>query len=524
MRIKIAFAFLFLFGLFNPLFSQDSLVIENNIPELKLQDSDSLFFYRNLDSIMSLWYVKHAEMVKYKPSSAMKDSTIPTFPDSVYMDRIAKLNSIIDLAYNDKVRAFIEMYSTKKRDQVENMLGLSEYYFPLFEQILDYHNVPLELRNLAIIESALNPRAVSRAKAVGLWQFMYSTGKLYGLKVDSYIDQRRDPILATHAAASFLSDLHDMFGDWVLALAAYNCGPGNVRKAIHRSGGKTDYWEIYNYLPRETRGYVPAFIAANYIMTYHEDHNLYPKPCALPFPTDTIIVTEKLHLKQVSEVLNIEFELLQDLNPQYTLDVIPYSDEGYALMLPIEYGVKFIDLQDSIYAYKDSIFFNPENLVKAPPTYTSSNNYTPTPPTGKAKVYYTVKSGDNLGYIAKWYNVRISDVRYWNNINHNLIRVGQKLVIYVPNDKASYYETIDKKTFAQKEGGSSSTATATTSKPAPKSNSTGEYTTYVVKSGDSLWGIAKKYPGVTESEIMQLNGITNPRSLSLGQKLKIPKK
>jgi len=267
---------------------------------------------------------------------------------------------------------------------------------------------------------------------------------------------------------------------------------------------------------------VPAFIAANYIMTYHEEHNLYPKPCVLPYPTDTIIVTEKLHLKQVSEVLKLDFELVQDLNPQYRLDVIPYSEEGYALMLPVEYGIKFIELQDSIYAYKDSVFFNPENLVKAPPTYTSSKNYTPTPPTGKAKVYYTVKSGDNLGYIAKWYNVRISDLRYWNNISHNLIRVGQKLVIYVPKDKATYYQSIDKKTFAQKEGGSSSTTTA--SKPVPKVNYTGEYTVYTVKSGDSLWAIAQKYEGVTETEIMQINGITNPRSLSLGQKLKIPKK
>jgi len=501
-------------------FAQDTIDTTQYVNSVPLKKSDSLFFYSNLDSIMHLWYVEHSEVVRYRPKYAEKDTSVPTFPDSVYMDRIAKLNSVIDLAYNRKVRAFIEMYTTKKRDQVETMLGLSEYYFPIFEQILDYNNVPLELKNLAIIESALNPRAVSRAKAVGLWQFMYSTGKMYGLKSTSFVDERRDPIKSTHAAASFLNDLYEMFGDWVLALAAYNCGPGNVKKAIRRSGGRTDYWDIYNHLPRETRGYVPAFIAANYIMKYHEEHNLFPRPINLPYPTDTIIVTEKLHLKQVSEVLKIDFEMLQDLNPQYRLDIIPYSEEGYALIMPAEYSAMFIDLQDSIYSYKDSIYFNPENLVKAPPTY-NSKNYTPTVPANRAKVYYTVKSGDNLGYISSWYNVRVSDISYWNNIHRNLIRVGQKLVIYVPKNKVSYYQKIDKMSFIEKQGGKSSSA-STSSKSTPVKYS-GEYIVYTVKSGDSLWAISRQF-GVTENELMKINGITNPRSLALGQKLKIPKK
>lgn len=518
--MKKILVFIFsLIALVNILFAQDTIDTTAGEISVPLQKSDSLFFYSNLDSIMHLWYVKHAEAVRYRPKYAEKDTSVPTFPDSVYMDRIAKLNSVIDLAYNSKVRAFIEMYTSKKREQVETMLGLSQYYFPIFEQILDYNNVPLELKNLAIIESALNPRAVSRAKAVGLWQFMYSTGKMYGLNSTSFVDERRDPIKSTHAAASFLNDLYEMFGDWVLALAAYNCGPGNVKKAIRRSGGKTDYWEIYNYLPRETRGYVPAFIAANYVMTYHEEHNLYPKPINLPYPIDTIIVTEKLHLMQVSEVLKINFELLQDLNPQYRLDIIPYSEDGYALIMPAEYSSAFIDLQDSIFAYNDSIYFNPENLVKAPPVY-ESKNYTQAPPGNGEKVYYTVKSGDNLGYIANWYNVRLSDLSYWNNIHRNLIRVGQKLVIYVPKDKVDYYRRIDTMSFAEKQGGKSSSSIKTPGEPVKYS---GEYLIYTVKSGDSLWAISRQY-GVSEDQLMKINGITNPRSLALGQQLKIPKK
>lgn len=474
---------------------------ENTVSD-KLKGGDTITNYLfNLDSLMELWYMKQATLCKYADPVEYDTASIPSFSDSVYMQRISKMNTVIDLSYNERVKAFINLYTQKKRAQVEKMLALSEYYFPVFEEILELNEVPQELKYLAIIESALNPRARSRVGAVGLWQFMYATGRMYGLEINSYVDQRQDPIAATHASARFLKDLHEMFDDWVLALAAYNCGPGNVRKAIRRSGGKTDYWEIYNYLPRETRGYVPAFIAASYTFQYHQEHNLYPLYEHYPFASDTVMIHEKLHLKQVSEVLQMPLEQLQDLNPQYRLNIIPEKENGYALILPTKYAGMFIGMQDSIFAFKDSIYFNPQNIVKAPPTY---SKYSPSAPAGKSKLYYTVRSGDNLGYIAQKYHCRVSDLRYWNNIRGNMIRVGQKLVVYVPKSSATTYKA------------STNKVAATTIK--------GNYEVYTVKNGDTLWSIARRYPGVSQDDIMAWNGIKNARSLKPGMRLKIQKK
>jgi len=468
-----------------------------------LQGEDSLSNYlANLDSLMEIWYIKQAKLCQYAEPVERDSAFSPSFSDSVYMNRIAKMNTVIDLSYNNRVKAFINLYTQRKRGQVEKMLALSEYYFPIFEEIMEQNGVPQELKYLAIIESALNPRARSRVGAVGLWQFMYATGRMYGLEINSFVDQRQDPIAATHASARFLKDLHEMFDDWVLALAAYNCGPGNVRKAIRRSGGKTDYWEIYNYLPRETRGYVPAFIAASYTFEHHEEHNLYPLYEHYPFASDTVMINEKLHLKQVSEVLQMPLEQLQDLNPQYRLNIIPEKEEGYALILPTKYAGRFIGLQDSIFAFKDSIYFNPQNIVKAPPSY---SKYSPSAPAGKSKVYYTVRSGDNLGYIAQRYHCRVSDLRYWNNIRGNMIRVGQKLVVYVPKSKATTYKAKSK-----------TNSTAKTIK--------GNHEVYTVKNGDTLWSIARRYPGVSQDDIMAWNGIKDARSIRAGMRLKIQKK
>ena len=312
--------------------TRDSLEINYQMKNFRFAD--------NLDSLVNLWYIKKAVSANHIDTnfSLADTSLIPSFADSVFISRFAELNSMIDLSFNSNVKSYLNVYTKKKRDKVEIMLGLTDYYFPIFEEVLAYYDLPQELKYLPVIESALNPRAVSRAGATGLWQFMYSTGKMYGLEIGSYIDERRDPIKSSHAAARFLKDLYKTFGDWTLVIAAYNCGPGNVNKAIRRSGGKRNYWDIYYRLPRETRGYVPAFIAASYTMNYYEEHNLQPKNIEIPTVTDTICVKEKLHLGQVSEVLNIPIQQLRDMNPHFKKDIIPENKKkDYFLRIPEQY-------------------------------------------------------------------------------------------------------------------------------------------------------------------------------------------
>ncbi len=484
-------------------------------------DIDKHEITQNLDSLLNVWYVKNS--IEEETDSIDINIDIPVYSDSIVIERLNNLPMIFDMTYNDRVKSFINLYAVKRRKQVESMLGMTNYYFPLFESILDSYELPLELKYLAIIESALNPRAVSRAGATGLWQFMYTTGKLYKLKINSLVDERRDPIKSTHAAARFLKDLYDIYGDWTLVIAAYNCGPGNVNKAIKRSNGSRNYWEIYYKLPRETRGYVPAFIAAAYVMEYYKEYNIVPKTIDYPIITDTIYVTEDLHLNQVVEVLNIPLRQLQDLNPQYRRDIVPCKTDTFALILPVEYTTKFIELQDSIYAYKDSIFFNTKKVI-TPPQY-STDHYTPDPPSADMKkVYYTIKSGDNLGYISSWFNVKTNDLRYWNNINRNMIRAGKKLVIYVNKNDVEKYQKIDKMSFEKKQKMVGKTVTKSEDKTVTtktKDDGKGKYTYYTVRSGDNFWTIAKKYPGVSNTDIMELNGITDPGSLKPGQKLKI---
>ncbi len=440
-------------------------------------------------------------------------------PDSVYIDRLQSIESPMEFPFNSKVKAYIELYTQKRRELVSSMLGLSDYYFPMFEKELDAAGLPLELKYIPIIESALNPRAFSKAGASGLWQFMYGTGKLYGLKVNSYIDERRDPVKATHAAVRFLKDLYDRYGDWYLAIAAYNCGPGNVNKAIYRSGGKKDVWQIYYRLPRETRGYVPAFIAAAYTMNYYKDHKIKPEKVDFDMATDTIMISELLHFNQISKVTGVPVEELRTLNPQYRRDVIPAQKSTYALRIPTRKTEQFITLQDSIFAYNREKYFASNRLIVNP-----SNSYSaPAAPKNKAKVYYKVKSGDAVGLIADWFDVYASDLRYWNNIRHNLIKVGQRLVIYVPNNKVKYYNEINNMSFAQKQKRNGKTV-ASSSSSSGSSNYSGSYDYYTVRSGDNLWSIAKKFPGVSNSDIMKVNGISDARKINPGQKLKIPRK
>jgi len=392
------------------------------------------------------------------------------------------------------------------------MLGLTDYYFPMFEEILDAYNLPLELKYLPIIESALNPRAISRAGASGIWQFMYTTGKLYNLKVTSFIDERQNPVKETYAAAQYLRDLYDIYHDWTLVIAAYNCGPGNINKAILRANGKTDFWEIYNYLPRETRSYVPAFIAANYIMTYYKEHNIIPKKIEFPYKVDTILITRKLHLQQVSEVLNIPIQQLRDLNPQYKKDIIPAINDTFSLLLPYTYISKFLNLKDSIFSYKDSLFFY--NFNKKKPSIYSLQSST------KEKLYYIVKPADNLSSIAGEYKVTVNELKAWNTISKDNIKQGQKLIIFIPKEKATKNKTIDTNQTIQKEKHISNNGFSE-KKSVTEDN---DYIYYKVRSGDNLWTISQKFPGTTNTGIMKLNNISDSHSLMPGQIIKIKKK
>ena len=305
----------------------------------------------DLDSLMNLYLSK---TYLEEDSDCNMQKVNPEFSKEEYVERLSRMPSVMEMAYNDVVRKFIDRYAVRLRHSISYMLGACNFYMPIFEEALEAYQLPLELKYLPIIESALTPTAVSRAGAVGLWQFMLTTGRHYDLKVNSLVDERRDPVKSSYAAARYLSDLYKIFGDWNLVIAAYNCGPGNINKAIHRANGNKDYWQIYPYLPNETRGYVPAFIAANYIMTYYSLHNICPMTTKLPAKSDTVMISRKLHLEQVAAVMNISIDLLRSLNPMYRRDIVPGNTELSPLRLPQAETIRFIDLQDSIYNYRAS--------------------------------------------------------------------------------------------------------------------------------------------------------------------------
>lgn len=378
-------------------------------------------FENNLNALLTTYH--NAILV----SDCKSDSVGPEIDDELTMKRLQKIPALFELVYNPIVKKYIELYTQRRRKQMEYMLGVGDYYFPIFEQALDAANMPMELKYLPVIESALNPRAFSVAGASGLWQFMYGTGKIYGLQGNSLIDERRDPIKATSAAVRYLKDLYRIYGDWALVIAAYNCGPGNVNKAIKRSNGKKDYWAIYPYLPQETRGYVPAFIAATYAMTYHKEHGLCPARVELPVFCDTIRLNDRLHLAQIAEVLNVDIEVLRSLNPQYRKDIIPGNGQTYTLCLPQVQIEKFIDMKDSILAYKaDS--FNVLTRVQVLPA--AADPYYKGKGTGGSKGVYVVKKGDTLSSIARNKKVSVAQIKKWNNLRSDNIYIGQKLKIY----------------------------------------------------------------------------------------------
>ena len=354
--------------------------------------------------------------------TAVHDTT--TLPDSVYKARLQALPCVIELPYNERVRAFIIRYVKRSPKQVARMSRMSEYYFPIFEEALARYDLPYELKYVPIIESALNPTARSYVGAAGLWQFMPGTAKLFGLEVNSLVDERMDPVKATDAACRFMRSMYAIYGDWNLVIAAYNCGAGNVNKAIRRAGGKRDFWSIYPYLPRETRNYVPIFIAANYAMNYSEEHGICKAPIEKVMLTDTILTTRRLHLEQVSARLGIEMAELRRLNPQYSRDILP-GGTPYALCLPADKTGDYIAMEDSILAYKaDSLINNRRAEIDMAKVTSITGAYRV-----NGVTYYTIKRGDTLGGIAKKFHCTVKQLKAWNGLKSDNIREGKKLKI-----------------------------------------------------------------------------------------------
>lgn len=515
------------------------------------------------DSLLNIWYAHKLangyEDEQYDMDSVRFESNVP---DEVYVERISKMNSFITLPYNDIVKNYIIMYSEKMSKSMPHVLGLCEYYMPIFEEIFNRYDLPEELKAMAVIESAMNPLAVSKAGAKGMWQFMYQTAKIYGLHIDSFVDERLDPVKAADAAARYLQDSYEIFGDWNLAIASYNCGAGNVNKAIRRSGGKRSFWDIWPYLPRETRGYGPAFVGALYTMSYYKEHGIRPEAIAMPVHVDTFRINKMLHLRQVSELTGAPLEELKNLNPQYRHEIIPGNDREYILRLPYKYTNAFIEHEDSIYRHKADVYFNPVTIKKIKDGGDGE------------RIVYRVKSGDYLGKIASKYRVSVAQIKRWNNLKSNNIRIGQRLIIYRGGKAPAGTTSQVSNTSAKGTSGSGSSTQTSYSgnkityvvkkgdvlgkiaeahhvglnqlkkwnnitgsnikigqkliiytKDAPVQKTTSEsgkgYTIYIVKKGDSFYTIAKNYPGVSPENIMDFNGISSSKLIP-GMKLKIP--
>ncbi len=476
---------------------------------------------------MSTWYAKKAVYHENSQAPVVEKECPYTHPDSVMIYRLQKLTdqTLFPMVFNEDIRSFINMYIRRSR-QVSIMLGLAKYYFPMFEQTMDKYNCPLELKYLAIIESALNPIAVSKAGATGLWQFMYATGKMYGLEVTTMLDYRCDPYRSTDAAARHLKDLSNMFwGDWVLALAAYNCGPGNVKKAIVRSGGKTDFWDIYQYLPKETRGYVPAFYGAWYVMSYYDKYGI--EPAEMQFgQVDTFLITDKLHFEQISSVLNIPVDEIKALNPQYKRNIIPPSEDPMYLLLPIEYTIAYEMNKDSIYRYNvDTYFSKPSISTGGNEQIVSSNS-------GDYKLQpkiHTIKSGESLSVIAQKYKTTSAELAKLNKISvGTTIHPGKKLIVgynKIPVAKPKPATTdstlVTPNTTVSDSLLKAQTDTINVNNDIKTTNTAKEYITYRITSGDTLASIARRYENVSVAELKRINQLESD-NLSIGQSIKIP--
>ncbi|MBQ8646009.1 MAG: LysM peptidoglycan-binding domain-containing protein [Bacteroidales bacterium] len=447
----------------------------------------------NPDSLLSMWYIQ--KRLTLNDSERDLDSVVLTsnIPDDVYIERLNRLNSFIPLSYNNIVKNHIIYYTEKMPVKAANILGLSSYYLPMFEEVFDYYGLPKELKAMAIIESALNPTATSRVRARGMWQFMYRTALQYNLKINSYVDERLDPLASTHAAAKYLRDSYTIFGDWFLAISSYNCGVGNVNKAIRRAGSR-DFWKIYPYLPRETRGYVPSFIAALYLLEYYKEHNIQPANFNLPAHVDTMKINRNVHFEQISAVIGIPVEELKNYNPQYVQNIIPGTGGECILQLPYNYTIPFVEKEQEVYAYKDSVYFNPITKESIKESAKSA---------GTGNIVHRVKKGETLGHIAMKYHVSVRNLMRWNGLtSKSVLRIGQRINIY---------------------GGSAPAASSGSGSKSASTSKSGGYEWYTIKSGDTLLGIAYKFKGVSLNDILRLNGLTKNSKIYPGRKIKIRK-
>ncbi|NEW78210.1 MAG: transglycosylase SLT domain-containing protein [Gelidibacter sp.] len=477
--------------------SENTKVHFNDNPALFFTNSDSLILQVHPQAMLidSLWMNKLIKSPLYDKelyvlgNDEMLVVDLEELSTELLKSRLKHLNSKtpFKIEYNPQLEQIIRTYLQKRKSSISTIMERARYFFPMFEEHLAKYNIPMELKYLAVIESALNPNARSRMGATGLWQFMYPTGKFYNLEVSSYIDERSDPYRATEAACKYLESLYKMYGDWSMVLAAYNYGPGNVSKAIRRSGGSTNYWNIRKYLPSETAAYVPAFYATLYIFEYAKEHNLKSKEKAISYyATDTVQVKRQLTFAQINETLNVDIEVLKFLNPQYKLNIIPYiKDKNYILTLPIKDIGNFVSNERLIYAYADLEDAKEEKplqeLIKL-----------------EDKITHKVRSGEYLGKIAAKHGVAESNLKKWNNLKSSRILVGQNLVVYTKN-----------------------TNPVVAQKATPVNNDNKEHTYYIVKLGDSLWSIAKKYSNVSVQNIKDWNNIWSVNSLKPGIKLKI---
>ena len=490
------------------LYQKEIAILEGN-------EGDNLeYTTETTDSLLHLWYrnslaLDSDPVNEYNMDSIRFSSNVS---DAEMMRRLSAMNSFIQLPYNDVVKNYIILYSERMPSKMGRVLGLSNYYFPIFEDILLRYDLPQELKYMAIIESMLNPVATSRAGARGIWQFMYQTGQSYGLEINSFVDERLDVEKAVDAAARYLRDAYKIFGDWALAISSYNCGAGNVSKAIRRADGRRDFWSIYPYLPKETRGYVPAFVGAMYAMTYYREYGLVPQNVGMPAQTDTFVIRRNLHFGQINGVVGVPMDVLQNLNPQYVHDIIPGNDHPYVLKLPYTWTGPFLDAnRDSLYAFKADSLLAHTQVQQEKGSGSSGSKRTSTgsgsSTSNQQRIAYKVKSGDYLGKIASKYGVTVNQIKSWNNLRSNSIQIGQTLYIYKNGGP----------TISQGSTGGSSSSSSSSSNSKPKT------VIYTVKAGDSLYKIANKYPGVSVDDIKKANGLKSD-AIRAGQKLTIPAK
>ncbi|MBP6758191.1 MAG: LysM peptidoglycan-binding domain-containing protein [Flavobacterium sp.] len=545
MNIKntsISFFLLLSMSLFSQKYGENKGIVKKETNNFYLDSIKKTFVKDDLASCVdSLWMKELGNLDIYNDiSSDIKNINIDEkvdyeLPTELLKKRLAAMDakSPFNIEYNPGLENIIKSFLKNRKKSFERLMAISEYYFPLFEEALAKQNVPLEIKYLAVVESALNPKAVSRVGATGLWQFMYQTGKQYNLKIDSYVDDRSDPLKASEAAAQYMSNMYNIFGDWDLVLASYNSGPGNVAKAIRRSGGQQNYWNIRKNLPQETQGYVPAFLATMYIYEYHKEHGIVPNRAVIKhFATDTILIKKEMSFKQISDLLDVPVSQLQLLNPSYKMNVVPfYQDQPHYLRLPTDKISVFASNEDKIYAYAQRELDSrekPFQFAKTAVVSTDSLSYAQQRIALPKAKYYTVKRGDNLDEIANKYNVSIDDIKKWNNLKSSTVSRGKSLKILTGESLVNKESKTDKVSVAAKNDSpqvaSSETKTnkEDKSKKAIKADTLSAVATlYVVQKGDNLGNIAKKN-NVTVEEIKEWNNLSN-NSIQLGMSLQVAK-